>query len=112
MQKLTLNRNPLGDDGLAALARSPYLRDLREFSVHLCGLTTRGLKHLARAPLGRLESLDISFNDGAGDAGLVAICDSPSLPSLHKLSHSCHGVRPRTLAALNARFGTGRSAGT
>jgi uncharacterized protein (TIGR02996 family) len=112
VRKLNLDRNPLGDEGLAVLARSPCLGELRELSLRQCGLTTTGLRHVARAQLPRIASLDVSCNDGIGDTGLLAICESSGLSSLRTLRHSryrIHGMRPRTLAALNARFGPGHN---
>jgi uncharacterized protein (TIGR02996 family) len=105
VRKLVLDRNPLGNDGLAALLQSLYLGELRELSLQECRLTSRGLEALAGVPLGKLESLDVSNNEGIGDAGLVALGESPSLSALRKLRHS-HSVRdPRARDALNRRFG-------
>jgi uncharacterized protein (TIGR02996 family) len=106
VKKLTLDGNPLGDAGLAALVRSPFLGQVRDLSTQSCNLTSRGLTALARAPLARLAALSVQGNDRIADAGLKAICESPSLPALRQLVHSRSNLRPQTWAALQARFGT------
>jgi uncharacterized protein (TIGR02996 family) len=107
VRQLDLSENPLGDAGLAALARSPHLGELRELGLRNCGLTHRGLTALAGASLGRLRSLDVRQNDSIADAGLLAISGSPLLSSLRVLLHTRYGLRDRTRAALEARFGKG-----
>jgi uncharacterized protein (TIGR02996 family) len=112
VSKLTLDRNPLGDDGLAALARSPYLGSLRDLRLQQCGLTTTGLKALAGASLGQLQSLDLCFNDGIGDAGLLAVARSSSLSALCRLWHGrdhSSRIRARTIKELNVRFAAGHN---
>jgi hypothetical protein len=104
VRQLMLGCNPLGDRGLTTLVWSPYLGELRELSVPRCDLTSRGITELARAVLNRLKTLNITQNERIADAGLLALCESPTLPALRHLNWDDRNLRPQTWAMLQARF--------
>jgi uncharacterized protein (TIGR02996 family) len=104
-QNLVLSNNPIRDAGAEALARSPQLRELRNLELASCGLSDEGLKALASSSFRKLESLDVRGSPAIGDAGLLAVCRSASLPALRRFYHDWR-LGQSTRDALRQRFGT------
>jgi hypothetical protein len=115
---LDLNHTPIGADGMAALARAPWLGQLEWLSLELCNLGPAGVRALIGASMPRLASLDLTAAgvdaDGAqalaawpsldgvatltlrrsslGDAGLAALLGSPHLEKLVRLDLAQCGI--------------------
>lgn len=107
VRALSLTWNPLGSDGLDALAHAPALLQLRTLDVSGTKAGERGLLGLARSPfLTGLHTLNLH--------GLVlspevtrALCENPALEALGELSVDLRPEFVRDAAArlLRARFG-------
>jgi Ran GTPase-activating protein (RanGAP) involved in mRNA processing and transport len=78
---LRLHDRVLGDDGPRALARSPYLRSLRELSLST-GMTAHGVADLASGPCEELRSLGLPRNRIGAD-GVARLGVLRSLEALH-----------------------------
>lgn len=76
---LDLSRNPLGDEGVAAIAKGPSATYLSGLYLADVGATDEAAKALAASPqLGALEHLDLSGN-AITQAGREALAASASL---------------------------------
>src|SRR5262249_23930137 len=73
---LDLSRNPLGDEGLEALAGSPFLSRVRCLSLSNCELSSAGIRALVGADLTGLEELILSGN-AIGDEGIRTLVGRP-----------------------------------
>ncbi len=79
LSSLDLSRNPLGDEGVEALAASPYGSYLRSLYLDGVGATDRGARALASSPhLADLGYLQFRGND-LTEAGIAALRASPHL---------------------------------
>ena len=114
LRNLYLRKNPIGPDG-AALAESPYLHGLRKVDLRECDLGEEGMLALLRAPwLAKVVAFDFGWNklgdrfavelakqpflanfieldlsldlNGIGDEGVIALANSPYLSGLRELS--------------------------
>jgi Ran GTPase-activating protein (RanGAP) involved in mRNA processing and transport len=124
--------NRVGNEGVEALAASPFLKRLRELYLEDNQVSGRGVKALAGSPLlARLTGLDLSRNPigtvgarvlasspNAGglkwlnlkscaidDAGAHALAKSPHLGNLETLWLMRNRIGPAGLRALIKRFG-------
>jgi uncharacterized protein (TIGR02996 family) len=101
LQSLHLGGNyEMGPEGAKALARAPFLAQLRELDLTNCQLTAPGLKALVsskhfRCPL----LLDIGCNP-VGPAGLRAVLEAPGLEQLVTLEASGCKVDDAAIATL------------
>jgi uncharacterized protein (TIGR02996 family) len=92
LEKLGLEFNPLGVNGVSALAEG-YLPSLRILNLSRTGLHDRGAAVLARSRLfGQLERLDLSLN-------------RISNPGARALANREHPCRLRTLDVIYNHFG-------
>jgi uncharacterized protein (TIGR02996 family) len=100
VRSLDLRYGKLGDRGMQALERSPYLGGLRRLGLLGTRLRISSVTLLARAAgLAGLRHLDLSYNH-LYDRGLEALADSPYLHSLESLHlDRCH-IGPRSTQAL------------
>ena len=79
MRTLDLSDNPLGDEGVEALAQSPYASYMRSLYLGDVGATDRGAKALADSPhLANLSYLVLTGN-GFTQEGKDALSASPHL---------------------------------
>lgn len=77
VEHLTLNHNPIGDQGAQALASALGLTKLRSLAVQSCGIGPAGVEALMRAPwAAQLERLELSMNP-IEDRGARAIAQGP-----------------------------------
>ncbi|MCG8587364.1 MAG: TIGR02996 domain-containing protein [Pirellulales bacterium] len=84
--RLTAKRQGTATQGVVELARSQAARSLRKLDLSYCWLTNRDVKHLASSPhLSGLKSLNLSWNDWIGDAGVEWLSDGEGLPALAEL---------------------------
>jgi hypothetical protein len=79
LSTLDLSGNPLGDEGVEAIAASPYGSYLRSLYLNEVGATDRAARALASSPhLADLGYLELKGN-ALTDAGLAALAASPHL---------------------------------
>jgi uncharacterized protein (TIGR02996 family) len=113
LEKLNIDRSSaadpgqIGDEGVAALARSPHLAGLRDLWLRFQGIGPEGARALAATPyLTRLRTLDLGGNR-PGAAGVRALAAGP-WPELTELAlnHSKLGDE-----AAEALAGSGRLTG-
>jgi uncharacterized protein (TIGR02996 family) len=79
LRTLKLPVNPVGTEGVWALADSPALANLAELDLGYCGLGVEGAQALAGSSrLTKLSRLNLECND-IGDEGLHALIQSPTL---------------------------------
>ena len=91
---------PLGDDGLAALAGSPHLTQLAGLSFGMEQFDGDGLQALAGAPwVHGLRSLGLANNE-IGDAALASFLAGASLQNLEFLNLDWTGAGVDTVAVL------------
>jgi uncharacterized protein (TIGR02996 family) len=84
LETLNLGNNPLGNDGIGELTRSPHLR-LRALDVRSVSCDQAAASGIARSRFAdRLGRLDLSFNP-LGPAGAVALAESHRLGGLGDL---------------------------
>jgi uncharacterized protein (TIGR02996 family) len=103
---LQLGHNPnIGDEGIAALASSEFVAQLRRFDLNTTGCGPAAAWAIARSPhLSKLRHLNLQKNP-IGDEGGRALCASPYLRQLRSLSvHTC-GMGRKIKKALHERFG-------
>lgn len=102
LEVLELSSNPLGA-GLAALARSPYLRSLRKLAVGYADIREAedaALAELLRSPvLARVEELDLGWN-WFGRASLSALAESETLAAVRSFTFSMSHSEATALAGL------------
>jgi hypothetical protein len=86
VRHLQLRANPgLGDEGIAALAKSDALAEVTSLDLMGTGVRLAGVRALVGRPLPLLRHLHLAECD---DACLRAIADSPNLPNLTTLAVS------------------------
>ncbi len=72
LEELSVPFNPLGDDGVAALASAPWARHVRRLTVRACELSPAGLSTIFSAAWAdRLEQVDGSNNSNREDGGCI-----------------------------------------
>ncbi len=83
---LFLWSNPLGDEGLAAIAKESHLRKLRGLSIPYCEIGDAGLEALASSPV--LDTIELlNFVDNPfSKKGISALANSPHLKKLKWVS--------------------------
>jgi uncharacterized protein (TIGR02996 family) len=80
LTELTLDEGMLGEDGLLALARSPYLGQLTKLDLQGNGMDAVAARALAQSPSLR-RPLDLSVRGNPlGDEGLIAVLNGRLLP--------------------------------
>ncbi|MDX9719204.1 MAG: hypothetical protein RBU37_00550 [Myxococcota bacterium] len=80
LQRLDLSHNPIGTEGLLALAGSPYLQGLRSLKLSACGISTEGIEAVATAPVfAGLRCLVLTANPADEQRSLQALWCSPTL---------------------------------
>jgi uncharacterized protein (TIGR02996 family) len=85
LRELDLSHNhELANAGAVALARSGRLEKLEKLNLCGCGLTSRGVRDLARGALPALRRLDLSQN-GLNDQALRALASASYLSQLTEL---------------------------
>jgi uncharacterized protein (TIGR02996 family) len=99
LETLRLNRNPLGNDGVVELTRSPHLRP-RRLDLHEVSFDHTAVRQIASSPMAeRLGRLDLSFN-AIGDRGAAALAQSRRLTGLNNLILSRCEIGPEGVRAL------------
>ena len=80
LQVLDISHNPIGDEGIATIARNLDNSSISELHVGLCGITDTGAKSLAEGLINNhtIKSLDMRFNDITVD-GAIAILEAAVL---------------------------------
>ncbi|MBX3158703.1 MAG: TIGR02996 domain-containing protein [Deltaproteobacteria bacterium] len=105
LRRLNLGSNRLGDDGVEALARSPFFAGLRSLDLGSNRLGARGAIALATCKhLADLEQLELERN-AITDDGAAALAASPHLTRLTRLNISRDRLRAHGISALAKRFG-------
>ncbi len=94
LERLALNGNAIGDDGLRALADAACLSEC--VALYLTGteISDEGVTALAASPnLTNLKTLSLNFNEGITDEALTALRDSATLKRLKKVeTNACDEV--------------------
>lgn len=106
---LFLWSNPLGDEGLRALATKSHLNKLRGLSIPSCGVGDEGLEALAASPiLANVELLNFDNNQNTS-RGILAIAQSPYLKNAKhvRATRREDNFDANALAALRARIKPG-----
>jgi uncharacterized protein (TIGR02996 family) len=95
-------RGTVGDEGAAALASSPHLRNLRTLVLRSNGIGDHGATALARSTaLGQLSVLSLASNR-VQDEGVLALAASPHLAHLRLLNLEGNRIGHQGLPALRA----------
>ncbi|HEY4118565.1 MAG TPA: hypothetical protein VGM56_11955 [Byssovorax sp.] len=83
---LLQTKEPIGDEGLAALARAPQLQGVMELDIGSCGVGPAGVAAVADAEaFPRLRSLTVFGGRDLGAAGFEALARWASSSELHTL---------------------------
>jgi uncharacterized protein (TIGR02996 family) len=99
--ELNLDRQPLGPQGMAAVASAP-LRSLEKLSAGECGIEDYGAEQLfAGAAFENLRELDLSEN-GLADAACHALAEAPGFGRLERLAVCSNYITADGLSALAA----------
>lgn len=102
LRRLVLTANPIGDEGIEALARWPGLERLQTLYLSACELSERGVRALLGGRLGELEKLTLAQNE-IGDAGVAALAEHAArLPRLRYLELAMTEVQDAGVGALAA----------
>jgi hypothetical protein len=107
LRSLTLDHNPIGDRGAAALAASRCLSHLEFLWIVECAIGDEGARALADSPnLPGLRHLGLSDNR-ITDGGAGAFAESPHGAALRHLTlyQQQEKLGPAACEALKARFG-------
>jgi uncharacterized protein (TIGR02996 family) len=105
LDHLDLTGNPLGDEGLAALAASPNVTHLRTLCLTNVKIGPAGVRALASSPhLAGLRELHLAVN-AVGDEGAGYLADSPHLGRLEWLILFHSAVTGAGFHVLRQRFG-------
>ena len=77
LQVLNISSNPIGDEGIAAIAKTLDIASISVLGVHNCSITVTGANSLAGAlkPNHTLNSLIVLYNDITVD-GAIAILEA------------------------------------
>lgn len=104
---LALPAASLGDQGVELLLRWTRLMHVRSLDLSDAALTPRGVHHLLRGPLERLESLDLS-KSSVGSASVEPLLQAPRLDGLTCLRLAASGVGLDGIRRLAACSGLAR----
>jgi len=90
LRHINLSHNPLTDEGLELLARSPWLGRVHTLELKGCDLSARGIEALTRSPhLGNLRVLRLRHNDLRDESALL-LAQCAALANLEVLDiHHC-----------------------
>jgi len=99
VRALDLGENALDASAVAALVEATHARELRELLLANNDILGSGARAIARAPLRRLERLELAGNL-VEDEGAEAIADSATLISLRTLGVAGNALTPRGVRAL------------
>ena len=77
LQVLDLTNNPIGDEGIAAIARALDNASISDLQLRLCSITATGAKSLAEGLINNhsIRSLHVEYNDFTVD-GAIAILEA------------------------------------
>ena len=77
LQVLDISRNPIGDEGIAAIARALDNARISKLDVSMCEITTTGAISLAEGLINihSIKSLHVTYNDITVD-GAIAILEA------------------------------------
>ena len=109
LRMVSLRGAPIGDSAIAILLNSPVLATAHHLGIERCGLTDRGVEHLAQSPYVKgLRELSLCNRGGIetgplntiGDAGAIALAASPNLSQLERLDLWNTAVGDRGLEAI------------
>lgn len=96
-RSLSLGRNDLGDEGVAALAASPLLDAVEELTLAFCGLGAAGRDALLRSlHVARVCALDLRGCPFDG-AAVALLASSGQWPSLEELDISDNDLGPEAI---------------
>src|SRR5262249_6504178 len=99
--------NNIGDASVVALAGSPHLARLERLSLWRCRISDEGANALAgSAYLGRLVELDLGENS-IGNEGARALVRAPQLAGLKRLALTTRPLSADCLEELWQRLGEG-----
>jgi uncharacterized protein (TIGR02996 family) len=102
LRSLDLSENPLGDDGVIALAETTRLPKLDVLRIKRAGVGARGLAVLGASALGsRLRAIDLARNE-VDDNGLAALLASGRLDALESLDLAGSALTVKGVQALVA----------
>jgi uncharacterized protein (TIGR02996 family) len=105
LRRLNVGLNGSSDEGARALARSRHLR-LTELTAYANAFTDDGVAALASSPvLTQVRRLRLGGNRAVGDAAALALARSPYLRRLALLDLPGTAIGPEGRRALRARFG-------
>jgi|GEM_PF-663447 len=90
----------LGDSGAQALGASGLVSRLERLGLRATGLTAAGLALVARASGPSLCTLDLSYNEALGTAGVGALVASPLAGRLNELDLSVCGLGDTAIREL------------
>ena len=100
LKRLNLGQNPLGDEGAAVVARSPWLERLEVLQLAYSGLGDEGARALARSPhVGGLKRLDLRHN-AITDEGAEALATSEAFERMQGLRLRSNPIRAAGGVAL------------
>ncbi len=98
-RRINLVNTRIGDEGVAAIARSPHLGDVKSLTLFGTGMTNVGLGALSTAQALRPEVMAFGF-DGFDHRGLRLLFRSPVAAELRELTLSGHLGGDSTAKAL------------
>jgi hypothetical protein len=101
LRLLGIEDNPLGDEGLCALAASGLLAAAEVANLLSVEITADGLRCAATYPRRTPGRLRLGLN-ALGDIGVEALLSGPALAGLVELSLPCNDIGPRGARALAA----------
>jgi hypothetical protein len=97
IERLTLNHNAIGDDGLRELADAKCLRECQALFLTGTEIGDDGVAALAKSPhLGKLRRLALNHNEGVSDTALASLRASAVMKKLHTVeTDGCEDVGER-----------------
>jgi uncharacterized protein (TIGR02996 family) len=108
LTNLNLFGNQIGNEGVRALQTWPHLSQLRSLALNHNHITTEGVLSLAASSgLCNLTGLDLTGNEGIGEAGAVALSESPHLANVKVCRLNYHRLGDEAVTRLKHRFGRG-----
>ncbi len=100
MTLLNLSNNAIKDEGLTALAASPYIHNVQNLDVGTNRIADEGIRALGKSTqLKSLETLDLTYNP-ITEAGALALAQAPWLGQLRTLALWHTQIGPRGAIAL------------
>ncbi|PRQ08203.1 hypothetical protein [Enhygromyxa salina] len=92
LECLGLDDNPIGDEGLTALASSPLIAGLKRLFVCRCEIGPAGIIALARAAPPKLRQLVLDDNTALDSEALSPLASLPALEELSLLGTKIDGA--------------------